>query len=287
MADKEITKRSPQEIEAQRELMNTDFTGLEGIEGHENEMLNLPFLKLAQDGTPQRDKRRDPKTEQLAPGTIAKLREGDFFASQTGTVFGPEVKFIPVLVKSSYLHYGETLGDFKGQYEKSQVDELVKQGVLHTIDGRPGWMDKEGGNCGLAITIYMFLPDYPEEGLVPFVAQSKKIKHIKNFISLANNMPVKVGGKSFKAKLFHQVWKMKSVTDKGSNNKEFYNVGNDKGSTISFINTIFEPEYSAILPQLSQAVKVASDIKEEKRQVNMSQASETTDAGDDANQFED
>jgi len=283
--EKNIAKRSATEVEAMKDLLNTDFTGLEGIAGHENEMLNLPFLKLAQDGTPQRDKRRDPKNEMLAPGTIAKLREGDFFASQTGTVFGQAVKFIPVFVKSSYLHYGETLGDFKGEYDKSKVDELVKTGVLHTIDGRPGWGDKDGGNCGLAITVYMFLPDYPGEGLVPFVAQSKKIKHVKNFISLANNMPIKVNGKTIKAKLFYQVWQMKAVTDKGSNNKEFYNIGNDKGSTISFVGNIFDPEYSSILPMLADAVRVADDIKSERCQVNMNQATEQE--TEDKNEFED
>lgn len=292
MSDKEMVKRSHTEIEARNALLNSNFTGFEGMS---DDMLSLAFLKLAQDKTKQLDNRRE-KSDQLEPGAIPGLRAGYFFSSQTGTVFKGKIKFIPLFIKSGYNYWGAKEGNWKGEYTKKEVDGMVDKGILFPNEKKPGWHDKEQigdrtGKCGFAITIYCFLPDYPTEGLIPFVGESRKIKHLKNFISLANGMKIKVNGKMLEKHLFHQVWWMAGVLDVSESGTN-YNIGNDKGSAISFIGNIFEPEYSGILGKLKETVDLVEEIKAGNKKVNMAQAVDDEgivddETGNGKNEFED
>jgi hypothetical protein len=292
MSDKEITKRQSVDIEARDALLNSSFTGFEGMT---DDMLSLAFLKLAQDKTKQLDNRRE-KGEQLEAGRIAGLKPGYFFSSQTGTVFKGKVKFIPIFIKSGYNYWGAKEGNWKGEHTKKEVDDMVSKGILFPNDGKPGWHDKEQiedrtGKCCFAITVYCFLPDYPTEGLIPFVGESRKIKHLKNFISLVNGMKIKVNGKILDKHLFHHVCQMTGVLDKSDSGYTNYNIGNDKGSTITFVGSIFEPEYAAILPKLKETVDLVEEIKAGKIKVDMAGSVDedgiTDDAAEGKNEFED
>lgn len=282
---KNVAKRSPTEIEAMKALQGTDFTGYEGMK---SDMLNTPFLKIAQTTTIQVDDRED-KNDPLEAGKIPGLRPGMFYNSQTGRILeteknkAREIKVIALFAKSSYLHYGEGLGNFKGEYSEEKVNELVKKGILQKDPDSPGWVDTEKGKCFFAITFYTFLPDFPEEGILPFVTKGKSLKYAKGWNSLSNGMPIVIGKEKKQAARFQLVWKIslkKDTNDKGN----WYNIGDKTGSGIEFIGNIFQPEYSSILPALADAVELVKIMKD--KQLNYATES-PEEPKEEKNSFED
>jgi len=281
MEEKNLTRRTPTEIEAQKALLATDFTGYEGMT---SDMLNVPFLKIAQTNSLAIDNRDDPN-DSLDPGRIAGLRPGMFYNTQSGRSFKKEIRVIALFAKSSYLYYGDGLGNFKGEFSESQIAEMEKKGTLIRNEGAPGWHDKEKGKAFFAITFYCFLPDFPEEGILPLVAKSTALKHAKNWNSLSNGMTIKVGKEIRKAARFQLVWKIKTLADENDSGK-WHNIGNKTGSGIEFVGNVFEPNFSSCLPALADAVRLVETMKD--KQLNY--ASETKDESgiaDDVNQFED
>lgn len=272
MSDKELEKKKSAEVmDARKALMaDPDFTG---YEGQTSDMLSTPFLKIAQTNSLQLDDRED-KSEPLEPGKIAGLRPGMFYNSQTGKLFGKKIEVIALFAKSSYLYYGKGLGNFKGEFQtEEQVMELVKRGILVPNDGAPGWHDKDdpdpkkAGKCFYAITFYCFLPKFPEEGILPFVAKSKGLKYAKNWNSLSSGMTIKINKNTVKAARYQLVWSIE--TKKDSNELgTWYNLGDSTGSGIAFVGNIFEERFTEILEPLAVAKEVVKTMKD--KQLNYS-----------------
>ena len=270
MSDKELEKTKSREVmDARKALMNDqDFTG---FEGQTQDMLSTPFLKIAQTNSLQLDD-RDDKTEPLEAGKISGLRPGMFYNSQTGKVFGKKIEVIALFAKESYLYYGKGLGNFKGEYKKlEQVEELVQRGILVKDEGGMGWHDKDdpdpkkAGKCFYAITFLCFLPEFPEEGILPFVVKSKGLKYAKNWNSLSSGMMIKINKVPTKAARYQLVWTLeikKDANDQGT----WYNLGDSTGSGISFAGNIFEDKYTEILEPLATAKEIVKTMKE--RQIN-------------------
>lgn len=293
MSDKqEVAKRTPTEIAAQKALLETGFTGYEGMT---SDMLNVPFLKIAQTNTLAIDDREDP-SEKLEAGRIAGLKPGVFYNTQAGKKYGKELRVIALFAKSSYLYYGKGLGNFKGEFSEAQIEAMVKKGVLIPNESAPGWHDKDAadpadaGKAFFAITFYCFLPDFPEDGILPFVTKSKMLKHAKNWNSLSNGMTIKVGKEIRKAARFQLVWKLKSMPDDNEKGK-WNNIGNDKASGIEHVGNIFQPEFSACLPALHDAVMLIETMKDKQLNYGAEVADEggasSSNSDDDVNQFED
>lgn len=260
---KQVAKMSPTEIEARKALIESDFTG---YEDQTSGMLTMPFLKIAQTNTLAIDNRAE-KSDVLEPGKIAGLRPGMYYNSQNGRVYGKKLNMIALYAKESYLHYGEGLGNFKAEYSGEEKEDLVKRGVLINNDGASGWHDSEGGKCFYAITFLVFLPDHPEDGILPLVVKSKGLKYAKNWNSLMLGMTVQIGKEKRKANRYHLVWKSEIKSDKNDQGS-WYNIGNADGTGISFVGNIFDAKYAPILPALTEAVEVVRVMREKKQTVN-------------------
>jgi hypothetical protein len=267
-------KESAADLELKKALFDSDFSGYEGVT---SDMLNTPFLKIAQSNTPACDEEN--------AAHIAGLKPGMFYNSQTGKVFGKEVLVIPIFAKSSFLHYGKDLGQFKAEYVPEDVPELESKGVLITAKGRPGYTDKDGGKCFQAITFFCFLPMHPEEGIVLYVAKSKTLKHAKNWNSRSMGEVIKVGKETKKAARFHIIWKLKTVKDENEQGS-WYNIGTKGSTMIERVGTIFDEDYSIIQRDLMSAVELVKTMRD--KAINYSEASKDDEIVDDEkNQFED
>lgn len=252
--NKELIKLTQQEIEAQNALlgMGADFSGFEETT---QDMLSLPFLKIAQSNTPQVDETNS--------GYIPDLKPGMFFNTQTGKIYGREIKVIALYARPSYLHYGEDLGNFKGEYTKAELEEKIKNGEIIKNDDGFGLHDEENGKCFFAITFFVFLPDFPEEGILPFVVKSRGLKHAKTWNSLSVGMTLKVGNETRKAARYQIVWKLKSAKDENEKGT-WYNIGNKSGSGIEQAGNILQPEYGKIIIPLKNAVEMMAVLKDQR-----------------------
>lgn len=287
--EKQVMKLTPQELEAQKALMGSTFTGNEDTT---SSMLNNPFLKIAQSTSTQLDTRED-KNDPLEPGQIAGLRPGMFFNSQTGKIYPSKngLNVIALYAKDSYLHFGKKLGDFRGEYKNiAEVEALVKKGALIPNEKGLGWTDPDEGKCMYGITFLVFLPDHPEEGILPFLLKSKSIKYAKNWSSLSSGMMIAKLKRV--AKRYELVWNIKIKDDEGQG-KKFKNIGNSDGTGITFVGNIYEiPEYGKILPALKQAVDFVARMRAQGLKINYSNATGDeeipNDSGDDSsNPFDD
>jgi len=270
--EKQVAKRTQAEIEAAKILSSNEFTGFEGTT---SEMLNTPFLKIAQTNTRQAD--------EGDPSHIPGLKPGYFFNNQTGTVYGKKIKVVPLFAKSSYLYYGSGTGNYKGEFTEEQIDKMVRDGVLKINDGAPGWHDSDGGKCFFVITFFCFLPDHPLDGILPFVTKSKQLKHAKNWNSLSQGLTVKVGKETRKAARYQIVWELETVKDENDLGT-WYNLGDKTGSKIKMVGNIFEETYAGILPTLADAVKLIEEMRKQK--INYASESDAI-VDDEKNDFED
>lgn len=252
--NKEIMKMTKQEIEAQNALMEMG-AGFSGFEETGQEMLNTPFLKIAQSNSPQIDETNS--------GYIKDLKPGMFFNTQNGRIYGRELNVIALYAKPSYLHYGDDMGIFKGEYTKGELDEKIKKGEIQKADDGFLMFDAEGGKCSFAITFYVFLPDFPEEGILPFVVKSRGLKHAKTWNSLSVGMTIKIGNETRRAARYQIVWKLKSAKDENEKGT-WYNIGNKSGSGIEHVGNILQPEYGKIIIPLKNAVEMMATLKEQR-----------------------
>lgn len=195
------------------ELLEHDGpTGLEGL-GHEDFI--YPFLKLCQTGTPQ-FKNKDDRISGLEPGM--------FFSSLSGTVFGPQIRFVILKVVPIYTEWGsDKLGDFRRAYTPVEFRQL--SGVHEGPEGK-GFVTASGTKITFSYNIFVILPDFPAEGILVHSLTSTGIKHAKRVNStlelqrLPNGKP---------APAYAKVWRVipgTEVSPKG----EFYTWGS-KGHT--------------------------------------------------------
>ena len=82
----EITVKAKAATKATLDFLNREKDNLEGFEEINASTMAIPFIKLAQDLTPQMKK---SKAEY-----IEGLELGDFFNQVTGEVYGPHIEFI-------------------------------------------------------------------------------------------------------------------------------------------------------------------------------------------------
>lgn len=273
----EIMTLQGKELEAFQALTGGGYTGLENVT---QDMLSKPFLKIAQGLSKALDNRSDPKKE-LQPGKIAGLRPGMFYNILSGKVFGDSIRFIAVGFKYSYLYKGAGLGNFKGEYDRAGVEELVKNGILFLNENKLNWHDKadpnpkKTGKCFDAYTLYVLLPDFPEEGVMPFVISGFGIKYFRSWISKVSVQKPIVNGARLDPAIFHHCWK---ITPKEETNEEgtWYDIGNKKdGSGIEDLGDIYNSgQYNHILPTINAACAFAAELKQQK--VNYGAAVEDT-----------
>jgi len=180
------------------------FAVEEGQEEHlSQDELELPFLRVAQKGSPQVD---DDKAE-----FIEGLKAGNYFSTLSSAVFGDSLK----VQAHGYFHnytiwQGEkgngtyqgtmTTDEFRA-FEKTTKLERDGGDMVHTVDGETlRYTDTHN--------FIVSLPDHPEEGIMLYPLSSTGCKAARKWNSLNNGRRIP-GGKQ--AKRYATLWEIKTA----------------------------------------------------------------------------
>jgi len=174
-----------------------------GQEEHlSQEEVELPFLRVAQKGTPQVDEDK--------PEYIEGLKPGHYFNTVSGEDYGDSIK---VQVHGYFHNYviwkGEKgNGDFSGTMTPEQFREfegknnLQRDGgdMLHTVDGEEfRYMDTRN--------FVVSLPEFEEDGIMIYPMSSTGIKAARKWNTLNNGR--RVNGKQ--TKRYATLWEIKTA----------------------------------------------------------------------------
>lgn len=191
------------------EKMNLDYLNdandsLEGFEEVNSLTMAIPFLKLAQDLTPQLKKSKS--------NYIEGLKLGDFFNSVTGEIYGSSLKLVILKFERIYLEWLPNRGGLIGYHTPENAQNLAADQTF----GK--WKTKEGNDLTEYYTYYIVIADHESDGIMIYSLTSTGIKIAKGLNRLMTTHQME-NGKN--ARPYYLVWDVTShLTPKGEN--EYY-----------------------------------------------------------------
>jgi hypothetical protein len=194
-------------IKEENEKALAAFAVEEGAEEHlSQEELELPFLRVAQKGSPQVD--------EDAPEHIPGLKPGHYFNTVSGANYGDTIK---VQVHGYFHNYviwkgPKGNGEFSGtmspdefrEFEKTNKLERDGGDMVHVVDGEEfRYMDTRN--------FIVSLPEHEEDGIMIYPMSSTGIKAARKWNTL--NMGRRVNGRP--AKRYATLWELKTAGFEG------------------------------------------------------------------------
>ncbi len=170
-----------------------------GFEEVNSSTMAIPFLKLAQELSPQMKK---SKAEY-----IEGLKLGDFFNSITGEIYGTNVELIFLKFTHMYIEWLPRRGGFAGYLTP---DEAKKKADDLTFGA---WKTKEGNDLTEYYTYHIILVGHEEEGPLALSLKSGSITTGKsiNRQMTTHMMDMGEGEKKKRAKPFFLVYSLDSI----------------------------------------------------------------------------
>lgn len=175
-------------------------------EGHEEhlsqEELELPFLRVAQKGTPQVDEDK--------PEHIDGLKPGHYFNTVSGENYGDTVKIQVHGYFHSYIIWkGEKgNGEFSGSMTPEEFREFESKNKLERDGGDMVHMvDGEEFRYSDTRNFIVSLPEYEEDGIMIYPMSSTAIKAARKWNTLNNGR--RVNGRP--AKRYATLWELKTA----------------------------------------------------------------------------
>jgi len=138
---------------------------LEGFEDLNSQTMAIPFLKLAQDLTPE--------TKKAKPVFIQGLEPGMFFNSVTKKIYGNELKVIIIKFECIYIEWKPDRGGFVGYHSPENARKLA---VDQTFGA---WKTKEGNDLQEYYTYYCLIVGEEHFGPIVYSMTSSAIKVAK------------------------------------------------------------------------------------------------------------
>jgi hypothetical protein len=190
----------------------TDLAAMTVQEGAEEQFsqdeLELPFLRVAQKGSPQVD---DGKPEH-----IEDLKPGQFFNTVTGEIYGDEIK---VQVHGYFHNFviwkgPKGAGKYSGAMTPAEFETFQETNKLDRDGGdMVQFVDGEEFRYTDTRNFIVSLPDHEEDGILLYPMYSTGIKPAKKWNSLY--LTRKIGGKQ--TVRYATVWSLKTAhfEDKG------------------------------------------------------------------------
>jgi hypothetical protein len=175
----------------------------EGQEEHlSQEEMELPFLRVAQKGSPQVD--------DDSPNYIEGLKPGQYFNTVSSTVYGDTIM---VQVHGYFHNYtiwkgDKGAGEFQGTMTTEEFREFEKANNLQR-DGGDYVHNVEGEDLRYTDTrnFIVSLPEHQEEGILIYPMSSTGIKASKKWNTLNNGR--RINGRP--AKRYATIWELKTA----------------------------------------------------------------------------
>jgi len=191
------------------DFINEAENTMEGFEDVNSQTMAIPFIKLAQDLTPQ--------VKKTKPEYIEGLDVGQFFNSVTGDIYGSTFDVIIVKFERIYIEWLPDRGGFVG-YHSPEVAESMAQD--HTF-GK--WKTADGNDLVEYYAYYVLISGREEEGPLIMSLTSTAIKTAKmlNRMMTTHMMDMGDGKPRMRAKPYYLVYTVEAVAmSKGPN--DFY-----------------------------------------------------------------
>jgi hypothetical protein len=188
----------------------------EGFENTDMDSFAIPFLRVLQSNSPQVD-----ESEECY---IDGAKQGLFFNSVTGKLYGPEIDVIPIAYYRQFIEWLPKRGGFVNAHSNSDILDKTERredenGKFHDY--------LENGNTVMDTRMhYVLLADYLDEGPIIFALSSTGIKHSKKWMT---NMRMLRLPSDAEAPMFSSVYTMKTVKNKNDDGT-WYQIG-DKSMT--------------------------------------------------------
>lgn len=259
---KEIEKKQATDLAAFTEQAGA--LGYDGFENVTDDLISLPFLKIAQPNSP----------ELLPDSQFQGIKAGDVFNSVTGEVYGPELKVILLGFDVSYLEWAEGLGNLVGRCTREELEDQVKAGEI-VRDGFRYARKATGNELRETHTFFVLLADRPDDGVALLSFKSTGLKHVKKWLTKARSMRWTMpNGQVVPAPLYGIVWTIKTMLNKNDEGNWFL-FGDKKTMTAARVGTLLDDGWDKLQ---NNVLAAAGFVKDVMFKVNLSGARDVTDS---------
>lgn len=211
---------------SQMDWINDANDTLEGFEDINAQTMSIPFLKLAQDLTPQTKK---AKTDVYIPG----LEPGMFFNSVTKKVYGDSLKVIIIKFECIYIEWMPDRGGFVGYHSP---ENAMKMAVDKTFGA---WKTADGNDLQEYYTYYCLIESEENAGPIIMSLTSSAIKIAKGLNRLLTTQIMDNGKKALP---YYLVWNLEAAHVEKNANDWFV-------PKFTFAGYINEEQYQIIVPE--------------------------------------
>ena len=241
-----MTKQHGKDVVLSDGFLDTEYTGFENVD---RDSLVIPFLKIAQKGSPVAEKKNS--------SYIEGLEAGSFYNNATQTVFGEDLNIVLLAYYRSIVKWGESLGDFQGymsikDFETGQSSWKKKGSIF---------IDENGTRIQDTRNFFVFLPDYPDEGVLIYSLAGSGISPSKKLLTRASMLKYNTK----QCPLYGAIWKLSTMyIDNGEHT--WYQIG-DRTTLNANFQTFIPAEMQ---PVVLEAVATVKEYQKQADSIDMS-----------------
>lgn len=177
---------------------------VEGFEGINIDTIAIPFIKIAQDLSPQLKKTK--------PEYIEGLEVGDMFNTVTGVKYGKSFDFTVIKFEHIYTEWKPDRGGFVGYHTPDQAYQLAVSSKFNQMK------TAEGNDLVETYMYYIIIAGREKDGVAILSVSSTGIKNAKKLNSVMNMQYFSNGDKALP---YHQIHTAKSVLMTSDKNEWF------------------------------------------------------------------
>lgn len=240
MEGKEVAKVDPKELAVFNEDLG--FSGFEGVE-NDAESFAIPFLKIVN--------KMSSIVDQDSDDYDPEAKNGDFYNSVTGEIYGRSFDAIVVYSERVFNEYKPDRKGFVGTHNKDEGRALIRD------KGEYPFINKNTLNeLSETQTLILLNANDIEAGVIVFPMASKQLKHAKAFLSKTTMLKMEkiVNGvkKLVRAPLFSSIYRFETRLQENEKGKWYQvlkssitrlgNITADMGEPIKQAYALFKAE---------------------------------------------
>lgn len=241
-----MTKQHGKDVVLSDGFLDTEYTGFENVD---RDSLVIPFLKIAQKGS--------PGVEEESPAYIEGLKPGFFYNAATQTVFGEDLNIVLLTYYRSIVKWGTNLGDFQGYIS---VEQFEKEKSSWKKDGS-NFVDVDGNRIQDTRNFFVVLPDYMDEGIMIYSMYGSGISASKKLLTRTSMLKYN----NSRCPLYGAIWKLSTMYINDGKHT-WYQIG-DRTTLNANFQTFIPPEMQ---PVVLEAVATVKEYQKQADSIDMS-----------------
>lgn len=227
---KAVTKKEDAALPISLEEME-GFSG-QGFEDTDKDSYAIPFLRVLQSTSPQVDEEGPAYVEGAKPGMLLN--------TVTDTLFGKEIKAIPIHYSRDFVEWKPDRGGFVKSHGNNPaiLDRIVE------IDDKNNSFLDNGNIIQDTRNHFLLLADQPELGPIILSLTSTGVKHSKKWMSLMSAL--RLPGSTKQAPMFAGVWNIQTVRNTNDDGT-WYQIGDKTTTAVNFDGWVDKVQLDAAL----------------------------------------